>query len=1108
MERKQIERLLAALPHSEDDLLRTVQSLEHQKLAETAQDLLARALDRGAGERTRLELSLRLIERGQPTTALRHLDALPSPRHPVDFALLRGVANHSLLRFNDADDEFQKATALGLPNELLEQWRAYLYDEGPPPPLPYRSASPANPTHFAEPEPTHLIDLNNPSTWESKPHRPSPHLDDSAAETILRPSLRLPDTALPQDETFVQPRPALSQEDIAIANEQTAITTVPERSIALDPLFKDPTLPDTVERAAEMPRYITHHSGTTPSQPDESSPFIHDALAAMPFDEADDERFAPHKSLELDLELDHDPAPGTTTPPPDRAQPQSEDSSSAPGSAYGPVRQFTNFMRDQAPAQFTVILQSPARALSIAAITALLVLFSGTLIIYSTIGNSRLRAELNAAQIAIDADLYSSHLAAIRDLNRLAEFQVISNDTIDKPLRSLTTKVPLLGFDDKLTRARDLALFTRARQSYRFEHPGSMTLDELPEPTTPLIAAAHAYLHLASQNLEQAQRIADNTLTPHSQDPNIALAITDIIVAGDDQDLLKNFAERAPDSTAATAFLRAQALLVLQDDRAQEIARSYITDSFPDHVGLQLLHAALSEDRAEAEQILATITDPSHPHASRIERAQAYLQRAALKAQKESSQATLRDLEQAAQTAPLHPEAVRPLIDELLRRGEVLQARAHLSRLPQTPGRHPYFDLAIARIDHLVGDRERAQRRLQPHAKTIPEAAARLATIYALDNEPKKAQELFDDTDKSPSAKIIHAWLATIQGIDEDDAHRLKALDDLDQTELSPTLRALKSETYRRAASQATSRKERQDLLQHAADTLGPDAADNPETRAQTCLIALDRRSQSDSEQACQLLADRDIAAQLATQALIRWHLYERRDDQALAALKDHITRAGPSATTRILEAHQHILRGELEEARQTLDALPAADQRLPQRHIAEGALAMHTGHFAAAALSYQSAIDTSKTRQPEALIGLASAKIHLDDITPELEDALRSALRDGEFGPQAWTTFATLRRHQNRIADARENIAFANQAMADFGSTHEEILILTERLAQEQRRRGPGHRALLPLLSQLEDLGADHWHFHQLAARWHQAQRRPDRERLNHHLQRSQPPL
>lgn len=1073
--------------------------MEQRRLTEPAYELLTRAVELGAGERSRLELCLRLIEQGQPTQALRLLDAIQSPHYPIDFALLRGVAHHALLQFTLADDELASAQKLGLPPEELQSWRDHLYEDGPPPPLPYRQNQAPQSAPFDEPEPTHLIDLNSPDYSSDLIASPND-------ETIVRPALRSSQLASPDDETIVRPRPQ-ALDDLEIANEKTSITTLPDPiSASRDNLFlSTPNMPDTVERAAEMPRYATQNAPIQPGpdspDSDESSPFLHGALAAMPFAQSETNQNSPApQDLELDLELDLPATPSKSTAPPAAQSPANE-----PGSAYGPVRQFTVYMRDRAPRQFTVILQSPARALTIATLTALFVLCSGALIIYSLVGNTQLSADLDTAQFAIDADLYSSHLATVRDLNQLASFQVIENDTIDQPLRSLTAKLPFLGFDDKLTRAKELAIFTRARQGFRFEHPGSLSFDELPEATSPLLAAARAYLHLANDNPDQALTIIDQHLASHSQDPFIALAITDILVETSDKERLTNFVETATDQTAATAFLRAKALLLLEDERAPDLIRTYSESSFPDHVGLQLTLAALTDDSDEAEKILSALTDPGHPHASRTERAQAFLHRATRHFQNNDPQAARRDLERAAHTAPLHPFIARQLIDDLLRTGDILEARAHLARQPSGPELHPYFDLAIARIDFLIGDHERAERRLEPHLTTSPDAAAYQAIIFALNHDLENAQALINQIDGSPIGNITKTWLTTACEIEEDAADLFEAVQDLDTQSLSPTARALLSESYRLAASQASSRNERRDLLNLASDSLGSQIEDHPETRIQACLIALDQRSQSDSEEACQLLASRDLAVQQAIHALIRWHRYERRDDDAQAVLESHIENVGPSTATRILQAHHHIRKGEFDDARAILDALPTADIRHPQRHIAAGTIALQTGRFQTAAEHFQSAIDNSALRRPQALLGLARAKIHLDELSPELESSIRSALRDGEFGPLAWTTFAAFRRTQNRISDARENIAFAEQALANFGTPQEELLILTEKLAQEERRRRPGHRALLPLLNDLESRGADSWFFHHIAANWHQAQRRPDRQRLNHHRQRAE---
>ncbi len=1104
MDRLELDNLLEGLPESEGEILAAARDLEAEDLSETALDLLARALRLGAGDPVRLALSRRLIERGRVMAGLNHLKELEDTEaHLLPACLLRAMASQARRRPEEARVHLDRAALAGLDEEAHARWEAFLFDGAPRPALLHEETG----TFFPD-APTDLYDLRG-----ERPHR----ADEASTNVRLRP-IPAYETAAPDEVTTVKTmaevereadRDAIADEPTmlktiaqveldAVADEPTVLKTIPDPTSSTpepEPVH-DPVRPGEIDRAFEMPRYVTDpamEEGLVPP-PEDLQWNLEEPLAASLMDDDFSPGPTPRKA-----DPDPDPAPALSpsrdpAPAPEPASPKvdlrgyrrqvdSTDVNPAAVPRRSSVRQFTALIRDRA-------LQSPRRAAAIAILTALVVCAAGMTVIYYIVATAQIDDQISTIERAIDADLYSSHLAALRDARQLTEYQLLPAASLESALRVLSAPLPGRSVDRRLQRARDLQAFAEARLTARFG--AEIDVQPWPEPTTQLGFAAAGYRLLSEGDLPGALALTEQHLL-NPEHRLVLLAVGDILVLAADADRHQRAARTFPENTPAMAFTRARLMASGDPDEANEFLQDVTERMPPHHVGFQLLLAEHADDLEAAEEFLGPLRDPDHPHASPLERAHAWKLRARFLGTDREREAQRSALQEAVNIAPLEHSIVTFLIDVLLEEGELREAQAVLSRTPGTDTRHPYFDLALGRLHLLSGDLSAAADRLEPHSLTELEATVRLAMVRARQHDRDAVIALVDALEEADeeASPVLRAWVSAHRGDAEEALTLLEGLPD----DLPPVLATLHAETWLALANFAESRQLFLDHHRRAAE-LVEELPNTPETRRLRCLLALDSRHEDRSQILCSALSvDRD--SPWALEARFRWHLMDGELEAAGEILETFASRGGSTGTLQLMRARHLLTSGEPSEIRELLDELPAQLLGSPEHLAMEGALAMATGRFERARDRFSSAQQGAFFLVPEAIYGEATASLFLGDFDgEEVEAALRSLLRHGEWGPRAWASFAALRRHQGRNRDAIENIGFADRARGGFGSPMEQRELLAERVAIEQARRATGHNLVARQIERFDDLDdSPHWRVEVARARWEAAQRRPNND-------------
>ena len=954
---------------------------------------------------------------------------------------------------------------------------------------------------YSDREATHLISLDESDAPDDPP--PSESFEDEKTHVIFF------DDDDDEDAGDSEPSPPPRRDGpqpSQLPPRAPAYST--HRSNFLDRQEFGPTEPDEPDHIGKLAK---QHPSDNPSQgrPSEALPPQRESSAHNVVNEQALRTPARKEAVREEARRNNPPGEDSTPSAfaPSRQQPRS-------GSGQF-VRQFTRQISAQARSQFEEAAQSPARAMLVAIITASVVLITGVAALYSALAHTHFDNQMQRVERAIDADMYSSHLAALRDLSALNEHQVIPWEPGDNAVSALIDQLPWLSTYEKRRTADHLETFVQARLEYRFSTPGTF-LETPPEANgSQLLAAARIYRKLSLGNKVSAMKEAEEQSLADGNDRFAILAYADTLAKGGTDDQITSFASRFPASTPAEIFLHAQLQYRLDDhERAIEYLEEIGDGDDALHVGARLKLAMLRGDDEAIGLLVEELDSPSHPHVSSIELARAYLLDAEVQQRRGNKEAHQQRLEDAAQRVPLHRDAVQPLIDSLLEQGDLLEARRRLARTPSADQRHHYFDIALGRVHLAIGDLERAEERFARHLGDNVSARAKTGVTKLLASESEAARQIFEalNEEGEPLGAVTLAWLQAAHG--ESD-RALETLKPVQTSELTPLFLSLAADTLRKSSGLATTNDERDQLLKEATSVLADQSMKTPETRRLACLVALDQRDKEAAESTCALIAQRDVAARSSVAAAIRWKTYNGKTDEARRLLEANIDQAGPDTTTRLASIRLSLEQGDFKTARTELDALASRARDGVDFLIAEGHYALARGQLNRAQRHFEQAQEASDLHRTEILLGHIEAQLLAHQYGPdtpsgevdpnaELEASVRQVLRDGEFGPRAWSLFANLRRQQRRMADATENIGLANTARNDYGSSAEHIHLLSEELAIGGARHGSGDRRLRRTVRRGEDAAVPAWRFHLLAGTWHRRQRRTDQQALLTHLGRA----
>lgn len=1141
MNRARITTLLQGLPDSAEELLRAVYALEVEGKENLARDLLVQSLSFSAPPRLHLELARRLYEMGRHQRGLELTEPLIDAEDTGEASLLAALLHQGLGEEEKVLKTFTKAVARGVPAPRSSAFRAYFFRGGPRPPLPF--SEPPEILDFQTSESTHLINLDNPKSdlsWDSEVDGPTEYIrlpeEDSLAgpsdETYVRMA---PDFATQKRSSRENKRPgspAPSPPEQRNDETHLASFSLPLRQELYEEGYKET---QEAEESGEDLRLQRR----SPEVTDFEQPFFEfDKAFSIDDSIIDDSSIGP-KSSDIDEEVwlpeeispadrafemesyqsgksQHLIRPGAT-----KKKGVHRDSSPRIGPRYvddssleldesalrsSRVRQFTMLVRERAESQFIQALRSPFKALLVATFCAAMVLFLGATLLYSFVAERRLSSEVGEIYRALDADLYSSHLAAFRDIQELKNFHLFP-PFIEGPLRGAASLLPGKNPGRRIEEIEELEFFIATRMSYRFEYPGSYRryFSDLPDLHGPLPAAARAYIELGSGDLSTAMARAEGTLS-NSNNPLVSRAYVETLLATARFDLLRPISASLPRGDAASTFISLQVQNGLsQDDKTNLLSDLEESRSrFSAHVGIALLFASTVIDLNETSlfnevgELLDEIVAPTHPHASPKERADAHRLLGNLQVQRdESSEGLLRALQHSADSNSRDPQSVAPYIDLLHASGQTREALRFLSAVPSQEVSHPYFSIEQSRYLLLMNEGDQMGERLELFAFQTPEATALLAYFYLLVGDYGTSKALIESLEKDSHLRRLFTQWKDLLTENSSDPSMLEEEPLIETSYHNELFQALQIEMLRRRSDLAGSATERDRLLRRAQELLRPRQNHSPELRIQSCLLALDQRVAGRITSRCEALRDNDYPLRAALRPLLRWYASQDKEAEIDRFLEEHEEASGAFWSLDFVRAERAIGKRDFPRADALLDRLPSTGQDSAEFSFLKGQQALAQGELARGVRHLRQA----QARSPHPAAGPDTSLVFAELLLPEearsldeeeMENLVRRHLRHGEYGPTAWAVFALLRHHQGRGSDARENLQLARQNQPIPGGRWEEEILLFVELELLQQTRGPGHRSVEALLEQMAEAAFFPWLFHLQAARFESAQRRP----------------
>lgn len=1071
MMNRDLSELLEGLPDTAPALVKAARAYDAAGDFRNAEALLRGALSRCATPQLRLASAEHLLARGRWAAAYQQARHAMADPMLWEATVAAARASHKLGEHGRAQSLLDDALDRGADLTLISAWRDHFAGLADPP-TPRKTASsatssPALPDFTEEPtelveelaphEPTHLVHI--PSSLSDAPKADAPKRQAAPGfepdETTLR---RRRPRALRPGSPPASP-PILEPAD-GLADSPSEPTDV---------FQADPTLPPDADLAQELPR---HDSGRRKAPAMKVAPR---AASRAERGVAAKRGGRPTPSGEEKLELDLDAL----------RRPRKQGSGRTSS-----IRRLTHLVQTRLPEP----LQSPLRALASVLISSLLVLSFFAALGYIWQVHRATAGLLERAEIEVHHDTYASHQRALQ-LAQQARTYTLLPAGADAVVRGLTNALPAVGTGGPTERAADLEALIRARTAYRFEHPDALTSPDTPTSRSGEAIAARIYASAAWLSGRELIPAVDALVEQAPGSAWARLAYAEVRVEQTPGELSAKLVEALPQDTGARAFVRAQHLLKVDEEAATAALRA-IFEANPDHHSSRLtlaLHLARAgADKAELDALLAPAMSASAREIGPAERALVHLARA------EASSTTnerIEALRLAAEAAPLRPDRVRPLIDTLVARGQLLDAREQLIRIPRAERRHAYFDRELASIHLQIGDTDRAIALLSA-ASENPRERLLLALAMAAEGNLDIAR---DELAQTPLDLAASALLDALQPGDTpapDDA--------FDRTAGFISERALLESATLAHLANHTDTWESQSTLRERAQSRLEVADDGPARRLLQCRLALDARDADATTEHCARLEELDVASRWALDAAVRWHRLNDRHASALRLIDRHEDLSGSDPLLALMRAEAAFEQGDIDAASAFLEpALGTPLSRSARWATLQGRMALQRGDTEQARAHLQSALD-EEPDDAAATLGLLQAIVVDGPLEEDDEERLRGLLRHGQLGPEAWVAFARQRRHQERYTDALENLDLARRAANTLAPAALSHAIFTEEayVRAARSRRGFGDPGVTRALEQAEDASPTSADYHIARARVALARRRPDRAQAAQHLE------
>ncbi|WP_230467458.1 hypothetical protein [Lujinxingia vulgaris] len=1068
MTNRDLSELLEGLPDTAPSLVRAARAYDQAGDHRNAEALLRAALSRCSTPELRLASAEHLLTRARWAAAYQQARHAMADPMLWQAAVAAARASHKLGEHGRAQSLLDDALDRGADLTLVSAWRDHFAGlaEPPAPRLERSSAPPELALPDFTEEPTELVE-------ELAPHEPT-HLVHIPASLSDAPETksqkRAPAPGFEPDETTLRRRRPRALRPGAPASSPPVLddALADSPSEPTDVFMADPTLPPGADLAQELPR---HDSGRRRAPALEVAPRS-EVRADKGVAAKRGGRATPDGQEKLELDLDalrstRKPASGRTSS----------------------IRRLTHLVQTSLPEP----LQSPARALASVLISALLVLSFFATLGYVWQVHRATRHLLAQAEVALHQDTYASHHRALQ-LARDARNYTVLPASADAFVRGLTDALPAIGTGAPTERADDLALLICARQAYRFEHPGELTPAQAQASDSAVGVATQIYAAAAWLPEHELASTLDALVARAPGSPWVRLAHAEVLVDTSSEDVSAQIVEALATDTNARAFVRAQHLLKV-DPKAASAALRAIFEATPDHHSSRLtlaLHLARTgADETELDALLTPASRASAREIAPADRALAHLARAEAAPDKN---ARIDALRLAAEAAPLRPDRVRPLIDELITRGQLLDAREQLIRTPRADHRHPYVNLELASIHLQIGDTDRAIALLSA-ASTNPRERLLLALAMVAEGSVAIARNELGET---PLDMAASALLDTL----EPDAPQPE--DPFDTEAPFVAERALlEAATLARLANRADTWEAQSSLRDRALERL-THAPEMPARRLLRCQLALDARSAEEAAEHCARQEELDVASRWALDAAVRWHRLNDRHASALRLIDRHEDLSGSDPLLALLRAEVALATDNRPAIPSLLEpALGTPTSRNARWATLQGDVARHAGDTEQALAYYDDALERSPNN-PAATLGRLLTTLHEGPLESDDEQALRSLLRHGDVGPMAWVAFARQRRLQKRHSDASENLELARRAASTLASNSFLHMLHTEEAYAQAAKSGRGFAdpavdRALDKAHEYAPLSAD---FHIAVARQVLAARRPDRALAARHLE------
>ena len=676
-------------------------------------------------------------------------------------------------------------------------------------------------------------------------------------------------------------------------------------------------------------------------------------------------------------------------------------------------------------------------AVTVASVTVAL-LFIGA--VTTTVDARRLAGALNQADRVRSSDTYQGWTEAFRTTHSVAKNEP---GFIRTSLHSLGEILPFASPTKIRRRIRRRRAFLASVIEYRFETFGTRRSAELAErdftdDEAPLASAARVYRLLAQGQTVEALELAREAHHRHKEHRLLTHAYLETLLRaekpGDLVREIEKLKERTVDLTVHERYIVARAARYQEDISADVLLETLVEKSSPSHLDAKIERIRVLGEREsfqEATTLGRRLLDEIGNSASSYQRANLHIALGETYAAMGKRARAEEQFRSAIKEQSERTSVYLPLTDLFIADGRLKKARHEVESAESKAQATPRLMKRKATLKFLRGKFDEALETVKGNAGV--DAPVLLGRILLAIGDYKKAREVLNSIGEShprfASAKTLELLSRIRMDVDDRETVLEELSEVLSESSDDPLVLRTAAQIRLHYARSETGR-EHQEHLDEALELLEdaveaqPDRSLNHYLLCECHLLAEDAPS---AAEACRKARRQNPDFLPGMLTVSRLRLRRGKTADARAILDELVEKFDSRWDVAKLRIRALLRNNEPDQARNVLDKwLQRPQAKKAEFNLFEGLVAYAQADYPTA-LGYFEKAQNASDYKDEATLYETHTLVRLGQLD-KAEDLVRELVTHPRWRPTAWLIFGELRRRQERYSDALENLRLAQR--------------------------------------------------------------------------------